>query len=76
MDCALGDSQTELIVIDKDIPQIENDSTDDEDFFSIEADEITIPTDDPQNNTSNEDKMLDASGSASSVSETPSADFC
>ena len=31
-----------------DIPEIEDDPTDEEDFFSVEADEITIPTNDPQ----------------------------
>ena len=55
---------------------MEDDPTDDKDFFSVEADEIAIPTDYPQNNTSNEDKIQDASGATSSVSETPvSADF-
>ena len=43
-----------------DIPEIEDDATDDEDFFSAEADskneptsddELAIPTDNPQNNT-------------------------
>ena len=29
-------------------PDIEDDPTDDEDFFSVEADEMMIPTDDPQ----------------------------
>ena len=58
-----------------DIPEIEDDVTDDEDFLSAEADdtingptsddELAIPTDDPQYNTCEQDKMQDASGAAS-----------
>ena len=57
-----------------DIPEIEDDTTDDEEFFSAEADsmnepalddELAIPTDDPQFNTCEQDKMSDASGAAS-----------
>ena len=58
---------------DKDIPETEDDPTDDEDFFSVDADEITIPADDPQYNTCIVDKIQDASGAASSVSEIPSS---
>ena len=34
---------------------MEDDPTGNEDFFSVEADKITTPADNPQNNTSNED---------------------
>ena len=60
---------------DKDIPETEDDPTDHEDFFSVEADEITIPADNPQYNTCIVDKIQDVSGAASSVSEIPSAKF-
>ena len=58
-----------------DIPEIEDDVTNDEDFFSAEADdtmngptaddELAILTDDPQYNTCEQDKMQDASGAVS-----------
>ena len=58
-----------------DIPEIEDDVTDDEDFFSAEADdsmfahikddELTIPADNPQYNTCEFDKMKDAAPYAS-----------
>ena len=54
----------------EDIPEMEDDPTDDEDFFSVEADEVTNPADEAQNNTCIVDKRQDASGAASSVSET------
>ena len=56
-----------------DIPDIEDDITDDEDFFSAEADdpmmvnttddELAIPADDPQYNTCEYDRMQDAAES-------------
>ena len=48
--------QTDRVNCDcDDIPDMEDDPTNDEDFFIVEADEITTAADSPQNNTSNED---------------------
>ena len=67
----------------EDIPEMEDDPTDGEDFFSVKTDEaivtpllgddITISPDDPQYNTCNVDKIQDPSGAASSVGEKPSS---
>ena len=68
-----------------DIPEIEDDVTDDEEFFSAEADdsivtpsfgdELAIPTNDPQYNTCEYDKMHDTSGTVSENDLLSSADF-
>ena len=76
--------QPDRIICDcKDIPEMEDDPTDDEDFFSVEADdpivtpafgdEFDILADDPQYNICSLNKNQDPSGSDSSVSETPSS---
>ena len=84
MDCL--QRQPDKITCDcDDIPEIEDDVTDDEDFFSAEADdsmfshttddELTIPADDPQYNTCEYDKMKDTAPHASENDITSSADL-